>query len=99
MPLPCFIWSQFVTAFLLLLAVPPVEAAAVLQLMDRWVGTSYITGKYLIERLMTEWAEQLEEQGQPFVMKDFFQEFNDTGNIPVELVRWQMTGNKPNYNQ
>lgn len=62
-------------------------------------GTSYITGKYLIERLMTEWAEQLEEQGQPFVMKDFFQAFNDAGNIPVELVRWQMTGNKPNYNQ
>ena len=67
--------------------------------MDRLAGTSYITGKYLIERLMTEWAEQLEEQGQPFVMKDFFQEFNDTGNIPVELVRWQMTGNKQNNNQ
>ena len=57
-------------------------------------GTCYITGKYLIEQLVTEWAEQLEEQGQPFVMKDFFQAFNDAGNIPVKLVRWQMTGNK-----
>ena len=56
-------------------------------------GTCYITGKYLIERLLTEWSEQLEEKGKPFVMKDFFQIFNDTGNIPVELVRWEMTGN------
>ena len=59
-------------------------------------GTSYITGKYLVEKLVTEWAKQQEEQGNPFVMKDFFRAFNDTGNIPVELVRWQMTGNKLN---
>ena len=59
-------------------------------------GTCYITGKYLIEKLVTEWAKQLEEQGKPFVMKDFFRAFNDAGNIPVELVRWQMTGNKLN---
>ncbi len=56
-------------------------------------GTCYITGKYLIERLLTEWSEQLEEKGKPFVMKEFFQIFNDVGNIPVELVRWEMTGN------
>ena len=56
-------------------------------------GTCYITGKYLIERLLTEWSEQLEEKGKPFVLKDFFQIFNDAGNIPVELVRWEMTGN------
>ncbi|SVB43429.1 uncharacterized protein METZ01_LOCUS196283, partial [marine metagenome] len=35
-------------------------------------GTCYITGKYLIERLLAEWSEQLEEQGKPFVMKNFF---------------------------
>ena len=58
-------------------------------------GTCYITGKYLIEQLVTEYAEQLEEQGKPFIMKDFFEAFNDAGNIPVKLVRWQMTGNKP----
>ena len=58
-------------------------------------GTCYITGKYLIEQLVTEYAEQLEEQEKPFIMKDFFQAFNDAGNIPVKLVRWQMTGNKP----
>src|SRR5260370_23899558 len=34
MRLPFFVWSQFVTAFLLLLAFPPLEAAIVMQLMD-----------------------------------------------------------------
>jgi cytochrome c oxidase subunit 1 len=35
MRLPFFVWAQFVTSFLLLLAFPPLEAAGVLQLMDR----------------------------------------------------------------
>src|SRR3954471_12758826 len=35
MRLPFFVWTQFVTAFLLLLAFPPLEAAAVMQIMDR----------------------------------------------------------------
>ena len=37
MRLPFFVWTQFVTAFLLLLAFPPLEAAAIMQLMDRLV--------------------------------------------------------------
>ncbi len=41
MRLPFFVWAQFVTAFLLLLAFPPLEAAAVMQLMDRAAGTSF----------------------------------------------------------
>src|SRR5437016_2795699 len=41
MRLPFFVWAQFVTAFLLLLAFPPLEAAAVLQLMDNVAGTSF----------------------------------------------------------
>jgi cytochrome c oxidase subunit 1 len=41
MRMPFFVWAQFVTAFLLLLAFPPLEAAGVLQLMDRLVGTSF----------------------------------------------------------
>jgi len=36
-----FCWAQFVTAFLLLLAFPPLEAAGVLQLMDRVADTSF----------------------------------------------------------
>lgn len=41
MRLPFFVWTQFVTAFLLLLAFPPLEAAAIMQLMDRVAGTSF----------------------------------------------------------
>src|SRR5206468_202228 len=41
MRLPFFVWAQLVTGFLLLLAFPPLEAAAVLQLMDRVASTSF----------------------------------------------------------
>jgi len=41
MRLPFFVWAQFITSFLLLLAFPPLEAAGVLQLMDRLAGTSF----------------------------------------------------------
>ena len=34
MRLPWFVWAQFVTAFILLLAFPPLEAAGIMQLMD-----------------------------------------------------------------
>ena len=40
MRLPFFCWTQFMTAFLLLLAFPPLEAAALMQLMDRLAGSS-----------------------------------------------------------
>src|SRR5664279_5282069 len=40
MRLPFFVWAQFVTAFLLLLAFPPLEAAALMQLMDKLTGSS-----------------------------------------------------------
>ena len=39
--LPFFVWVQFITAFLLLLAFPPLEAAGILQLMDRVLETSF----------------------------------------------------------
>ena len=38
MRLPFFVWAMLVTSFLLLLAFPPLQAAAVLQLMDRLDG-------------------------------------------------------------
>jgi len=41
MRLPFFVWAQFVTAFLLLLAFPPLEAAALMQLMDKAAHTSF----------------------------------------------------------
>ncbi len=41
MRLPFFVWAQLVAAFLLLLAFPPLQAASVLQLSDRVLGTSF----------------------------------------------------------
>jgi cytochrome c oxidase subunit 1 len=41
MRLPFFVWAQVVTALLLLLAFPALEAAAVMQIMDRVVGSSF----------------------------------------------------------
>ncbi|HTV42794.1 MAG TPA: cbb3-type cytochrome c oxidase subunit I [Candidatus Sulfotelmatobacter sp.] len=41
MRLPWFVWTQFITAFLLLLAFPPLEAAAIMQLMDNVAHTSF----------------------------------------------------------
>ncbi|MEM7384157.1 MAG: cbb3-type cytochrome c oxidase subunit I [Verrucomicrobiota bacterium] len=41
MKLPFFTWGMLVTAFLLLLAFPPLEVAAIMQLMDRLAGTSF----------------------------------------------------------
>ncbi len=53
-------------------------------------GTCYITGKYLIENLMTEYAEKLETEKKEFSLKDFLNAFNNAGNIPVELIRQEM---------
>src|SRR3954468_24792740 len=48
MRLPFFVWAQFVTAFLLLLAFPPLEAAAVMQLADNLMGTSFFLPSGLV---------------------------------------------------
>ncbi len=48
MRLPFFVWSQLVTSFLLLLAFPPLEAAGILQLMDRVAGTSFFMPSGLV---------------------------------------------------
>src|SRR6188474_3188437 len=45
---PFFVWAQFVTSFLLLLAFPPLEAAAVMQLMDRVAHTSFFLPSGLV---------------------------------------------------
>lgn len=46
--LPFFVWGQFVTAFLLLLAFPALQAAGVLQMMDRLAGTSFFLPSGLV---------------------------------------------------
>ena len=50
-------------------------------------GTSYITGKYMAEKIVAEYAEKLEKENKEFTLKDFFKKFNEAGNIPVSLVR------------
>src|SRR2546426_3912865 len=48
MRMPFFVWAQLVTSFLLLLAFPPLEAAGVMQLMDRVAGTSFFVPSGLV---------------------------------------------------
>lgn len=52
-------------------------------------GTSYITGKYLLERLLADRSKQLDGNLE---LRQFFDELNQAGNIPIALVRWQLTG-------
>jgi hypothetical protein len=51
-------------------------------------GTSYITGKYLIERLLADRRNQQPDLG----LREFFEEFDQAGLIPVSMIRWQLTG-------
>jgi hypothetical protein len=55
-------------------------------------GTSYITGKYLVENAMADLARVREAQGKPFELKAFFDQLNGIGNIPIALGHWEMTG-------
>ena len=54
-------------------------------------GSSYVTGKYLIDELIKDRAHQL---GDGFTLRRFFDEFNAAGVIPVPLIRRQMTGRR-----
>lgn len=56
-------------------------------------GTSYITGKYLLEQLMAEYARNEAANGRPFVMKMFMDKLNETGCIPVTLAGLDWLGN------
>ena len=67
MRLPFFVWAQFVTAFLLLLAFPPLEAAGVMQLMDKVAHTSF----FLPTGLAVGAAGQHQRRRQPVVVAAF----------------------------
>lgn len=58
MRLPFFVWAQFVTAFLLVLAFPPLEAAGLMQLTDRVLGTSFFmpTGLSVGQGINQSWS-------------------------------------------
>ncbi len=55
-------------------------------------GTSYVTGKYLLERTLADYAKQIEDRGETFRLKDFFDTLNRIDSIPISLARWEMTG-------
>lgn len=55
-------------------------------------GTSYITGKYLVENALADFARILETDNIPFQLTDFFDQLNSIGNIPISLGHWEMTG-------
>ena len=57
-------------------------------------GTSYVTGKYLLERTLADYAKQVEERGEEFSLKDFFDRLNAIDSIPISLGRWELTGLK-----
>ena len=54
-------------------------------------GTSYVIGKIEIEKLLAEYARQRERN---FSLKEFMDEFNSKGVIPVSLIYWEMTGDR-----
>ncbi|MEO1014854.1 MAG: hypothetical protein AAFX08_06640 [Pseudomonadota bacterium] len=58
-------------------------------------GTSYVTGKHLIEQLFADRMRQmLEERGEDYSVSDFFGDMNAAGVIPVSLIRWELTGDR-----
>lgn len=68
MRMPFFCWAQFITAFLLLLAFPPLEAAGVMQLMDKLAGTSF----FLPTGLAMPGAENISGGGSPLLWQHLF---------------------------
>jgi len=60
-----------------------------LYLQQPGYGTSYLTGKILIDRLLAERARQ---QGDAFTLKGFLDEFFAAGMMPVSLIRLELTG-------
>lgn len=55
-------------------------------------GTSYITGKYLLEQTLADVAKAKEAAHEPFALNDFMDQLNAIGNIPIALGHWQLTG-------
>ena len=57
-------------------------------------GTSYVTGKYLLEETLKDYAKQVELAGGTFNLRDFFDRLNRIDSIPISLGRWELTGVK-----
>ena len=55
-------------------------------------GTSYVTGKYLLERTLADYGKLMEDRGEAFEIRKFFDRLNEIDCIPISLARWEMTG-------
>jgi hypothetical protein len=55
-------------------------------------GTSYVTGKYLLERTLADYARLVEARDEEFSLRSFFDQLNAIDSIPISLARWEMTG-------
>ena len=55
-------------------------------------GSSYITGKYLLENALADFARLKEVKGEKFRLNEFFDQLNAIGGIPISLGHWEMTG-------
>jgi hypothetical protein len=55
-------------------------------------GSSYITGKYLLESALADFGKMKESKNESFELHDFFDQLNAMGSIPISLGHWEMTG-------
>lgn len=60
-----------------------------LYLLQPGYGTSYVTGKDLIDELIKDRAHQL---GKAFTVRRFLTNLNGAGLIPESMIYWQLTG-------
>ncbi len=70
MRLPFFVWAMLVTGFLLLLAFPPLEAAGIMQLMDRMAGSSFFMPSGLFSK--SDGVLDLSGSGSPLLYQHLF---------------------------
>ena len=69
MRLPFFVWAMLVTGFLLLLAFPPLEVAGIMQVVDRFFGSSFFQPTGLVNGDgMTDYAGG----GSPLLFQHLF---------------------------
>lgn len=57
-------------------------------------GTSYVTGKYLLEKTLADAGKLAESHDEAFSLRQFFDQLNAIDSIPIWLARWEMTGMK-----
>ena len=70
MRMPFFVWAMLVTGFLLLLAFPPLEAAGIMQLMDRVAHSSFFLPSGLFTK--SEGLADISGGGSPLLYQHLF---------------------------